>query len=76
MLNLTCYSFVGDALLSRHTGIEISQLNLVNSIASTHSGDVWRGQWQGNDIVAKVLNLRECTVRNSRDFQEEFPRLR
>lgn len=65
-----------DALLSRHTGIEISQLNLVTPIASTHSGDVWRGQWQSNDIVAKILNLRECTVRNSRDFQEEFPRLR
>ena len=29
---------LGDALLSCHTGIEISQLNLVNSIASTHSG--------------------------------------
>lgn len=65
-----------DALLSRHQGIDIAQLNLVNHIASTHSGDVWRGLWQGNDIVAKILNLQECTVRNSRDFQEEFPRLR
>ena len=37
---------------------------------------IWKGVWQGNDIVAKILNLRECTIRNSRDFKEEFPRLR
>lgn len=65
-----------DALLSRHQGIDISQLNMVTHMVTTHSGEVWRGLWQGNDIVAKVLSLRECTVRNSRDFQEEFPRLR
>lgn len=65
-----------DALLSRHTGIDIDQLSLTTHIANTHSGEVWRGQWQKNDIVAKILSLRECTVRNSRDFQEEFPRLR
>ncbi|XP_056013002.1 integrin-linked protein kinase-like isoform X4 [Ostrea edulis] len=65
-----------DALLSRHTGIDIEQLSLTTHMANTHSGEVWRGQWQKNDIVAKILSLRECTVRNSRDFQEEFPRLR
>ncbi|XP_052794111.1 integrin-linked protein kinase-like isoform X1 [Mya arenaria] len=65
-----------DALLSRHTGINIDQLQLNGHMATTHSGEVWRGLWQENDIVAKVLSLRECTVRNSRDFQEEFPRLR
>lgn len=127
---LYCFS-LGDALLSRHTGIDIEQLSLTTHIANTHSGEVikifhmhvisycpvqiswfckeknnilcyhtswmeywlshtcshryylfsilykvWRGQWQKNDIVAKILSLRECTVRNSRDFQEEFPRLR
>lgn len=65
-----------DALLSRHEGIDIAQLQLVTHMASTHSGEMWRGLWQGNDIVAKVLRMRECTVRNSRDFQEEYPRLR
>ncbi|XP_021339131.1 integrin-linked protein kinase-like isoform X1 [Mizuhopecten yessoensis] len=65
-----------DALLSRHTGIDIAQLNLSKPVTTTHSGELWRGQWQGNDIVAKILNVRECTTRNSRDFQEEFPRLR
>ena len=65
-----------DALLSRHQGIDISQVNFNNHMITTHSGKVWRGSWQGNDIVAKILNLRDCSVRNSRDFQEEFPRLR
>lgn len=116
-LNFKWIYFKGDALLSRHTGIDIDQLSLTTHIANTHSGEVtdsflfffflhihvliisliyhifllskacwltsiwnlckvWRGQWQKNDIVAKILSLRECTVRNSRDFQEEFPRLR
>ncbi|KAI0222000.1 Integrin-linked protein kinase [Lamellibrachia satsuma] len=66
----------GDATLSRHSGIDIGQLNLQGRIVSTHSGDLWRGIWQSNDIVAKILNLSECTARNSRDFKEEYPRLR
>ncbi|CAG2251355.1 ILK [Mytilus edulis] len=65
-----------DALLSRHTGIDIKQLNLSNQVAVTHSGEMYRGQWEGNDIVAKILSIRECTLRMSRDFQEEIPRLR
>lgn len=65
-----------DATLSRNAGIDISQLNLQGRISSGHSGDVWRGMWQGNEIVAKILNMRECTIRVSRDFKEEYPRLR
>ncbi|XP_052078585.1 integrin-linked protein kinase-like isoform X1 [Mytilus californianus] len=65
-----------DALLSRHTGIDIKQLNLSNQVAVTHSGEMYRGQWEENDIVAKILSIRECTLRMSRDFQEEIPRLR
>lgn len=49
---------------------------LINISLKWNLCKVWRGQWQKNDIVAKILSLRECTVRNSRDFQEEFPRLR
>ncbi|PVD35072.1 hypothetical protein C0Q70_06353 [Pomacea canaliculata] len=65
-----------DAMLSRHMGIDIRQLQLNGHIAATHSGETWRGNWQDNDIVAKILNVRECTKRITRDFQEEFPRLR
>uniref|UniRef100_A0A4D5R9F9 Integrin-linked protein kinase n=2 Tax=Scolopendra TaxID=41364 RepID=A0A4D5R9F9_SCOVI len=65
-----------DATLSRHSGINLNDLNLQAKIVSTPSGDTWKGIWQGNEIVAKILNLRECTARNSRDFNEEYPRLR
>ncbi|XP_067141257.1 integrin-linked protein kinase [Centruroides vittatus] len=65
-----------DATLSRHSGININELNLQVKLASTPSGETWRGTWQGNDIVAKVLRLREVTNRVSRDFNDEYPRLR
>lgn len=39
-------------------------------------GETWRGRWQKNDIVAKILAVRECTPRIQRDFNEEFPKLR
>lgn len=45
-------------------------------IAESHSGELWRGKWQGNDIVARILNVQEVTARISRDFQTEFPALR
>ncbi|XP_074650688.1 scaffold protein ILK-like isoform X2 [Tubulanus polymorphus] len=65
-----------DATLSRHTGIDIAQLNLHTKISTSHSGEVWRGTWQNNDIAAKILAVRRVTMRNSRDFAEEFPKLR
>ncbi|XP_069059742.1 integrin-linked protein kinase isoform X2 [Pleurodeles waltl] len=37
---------------------------------------LWKGRWQGNDIVIKVLKIRDWTTRKSRDFNEEYPKLR
>ncbi|KAK9499652.1 hypothetical protein O3M35_002659 [Rhynocoris fuscipes] len=65
-----------DATLSRHKGINMGDLQLHTKIAVTPSGESWRGRWQKNDIVGKILNIRECTPRISRDFNEEFPKLR
>ncbi|KFD49115.1 hypothetical protein M514_10057 [Trichuris suis] len=81
-----------DATLSRYSGVDIAQLQLQIKVSSGPSGEVslcrafpwmisiaiqlWRGSWQGNEIVARILNLREVTPRISRDFQEEYPRLR
>ncbi|XP_039286638.1 integrin-linked protein kinase isoform X2 [Nilaparvata lugens] len=65
-----------DATLSRHKGINIADLSLHTRIAATPSGETWRGRWQKNEIVAKILAVRECTPRVSRDFNEEFPKLR
>lgn len=39
-LNFKWIYFKGDALLSRHTGIDIDQLSLTTHIANTHSGEV------------------------------------
>ena len=50
------------------------ELNYIYPLCGFHQ--IWQGMWQGNEIIAKILNLRECTIRNSRDFKEEYPRLR
>ena len=39
-INVFLFYVAGDALLSRHTGIDIKQLNLSNQVAVTHSGEV------------------------------------
>lgn len=65
-----------DATLSRFKGINIQDLMLHTKLAITPGGETWRGRWQNNDIVAKILAIRECNARVSRDFNEEFPKLR
>ncbi|KAL0280544.1 UNVERIFIED_CONTAM: hypothetical protein PYX00_001804 [Menopon gallinae] len=65
-----------DPTLSRHRGINIADLALHTQIASSPSGETWRGKWQKNDVVAKILAVRNFTSRISRDFNEEFPKLR
>ena len=65
-----------DATLSRHKGININELYLHTKIAQTPTGETWQGKWQGNEIAAKILAVRECTPRISRDFNDEYPKLR
>lgn len=65
-----------DATLSRHSGINIKELSFQIKIGNTPSGESWRGVWQGNEIVAKILKVRDTTPRVSRDFNDEYPRLR
>ncbi|CAG9856184.1 unnamed protein product [Phyllotreta striolata] len=65
-----------DATLSRHKGINIKELEMKRKISDTHSGVTYIGRWQHNDIVAKILKIRDVTSRISRDFNEEFPKLR
>ncbi|CAD5214956.1 unnamed protein product [Bursaphelenchus okinawaensis] len=65
-----------EATLSRYTGVDIQSLAFQKPIAQSHSGTLYRGKWQDNDIVARVLNIPEVTARISRDFSTEFPSLR
>jgi len=65
-----------DAKLSRHKGINIDELALSTKLYEGPSGSLWKGRWQKNAVVAKILKLREVTPRICRDFNEEFPKLR
>lgn len=65
-----------DATLSRYKGINERDLDLHTKLAITPSGETWRGRWQKNDIIAKILKIRDCNARVQRDFNEEFPKLR
>lgn len=68
-----------DATLSRYAGLNLDELLLQQKIASTPSGESWKGVWQRNktDICAKFLAVpNELSPRIPRDFAEEYPRLR
>lgn len=65
-----------DATLSRHSGINMKEVSFEVKIANTPSGETWKGLWQKNHIVAKILKLRETPPRVTRDFNDEYPRLR
>ncbi|GBM04172.1 Integrin-linked protein kinase pat-4 [Araneus ventricosus] len=65
-----------DGTLSRHSFINLKELSFNYKIAVKPPGETWRGMWQQNDIVAKILNVREVKPRVVRDFNDEYPRLR
>lgn len=65
-----------DATLSRYKGINERDLDLHTKLAITPSGETWRGRWQRNDVIAKILKIRDLNSRVQRDFNEEFPKLR
>uniref|UniRef100_A0A803VPK6 Integrin linked kinase n=1 Tax=Ficedula albicollis TaxID=59894 RepID=A0A803VPK6_FICAL len=62
--------------LNKLAGIDFKQLTLSHKLNENQSGELWKGRWQGNDIVIKVLKIRDWTTRKSRDFNEEYPKLR
>lgn len=65
-----------DATLSRFKGINVNDVTWEMQLAKTPSGDTYRARWQKNDVVAKILNIRNMNSRIIRDFNEEFPKLR
>lgn len=52
------------------------QLHFIHVTFSVCVSQLWQGRWQGNEIVVKVLKVRDWTTRKSRDFNEEYPKLR
>ncbi|RVE63904.1 hypothetical protein OJAV_G00140930 [Oryzias javanicus] len=62
--------------LNKQAGIDYKQLSLLAKINENQSGELWQGRWQGDEIIVKVLHVRDWTTRKSRDFNEEHPKLR
>ncbi|KTF72712.1 hypothetical protein cypCar_00042873 [Cyprinus carpio] len=62
--------------LNKQAGIDYKQLSMLTKINENHSGELWQGRWQGTEIVVKMLHVRDWTTRKSRDFNEEYPKLR
>uniref|UniRef100_A0AAV2J9B9 Scaffold protein ILK n=1 Tax=Knipowitschia caucasica TaxID=637954 RepID=A0AAV2J9B9_KNICA len=62
--------------LNKQAGIDYTQLSLLAKINENQSGELWQGRWQGDEIIVKVLHVRDWTTRKSRDFNEEHPKLR
>uniref|UniRef100_A0AAY4AB02 Scaffold protein ILK n=1 Tax=Denticeps clupeoides TaxID=299321 RepID=A0AAY4AB02_9TELE len=65
-----------NATLNKHAGVDFKQLSFLTKINENQSGELWQGRWQANEIVVKVLHIRDWTTRKSRDFNEEYPKLR
>ncbi|KAM7537931.1 hypothetical protein Aperf_G00000079042 [Anoplocephala perfoliata] len=65
----TIYKLDGDAWDPR-------DVELSGALADGHGAEVLRGFFRNKEVVVKMLKLRHYTDRQSRDFKEEFPRLR
>ena len=67
--------------MSKYCGIPKEDLKLKKRIASTPSGDTFKGIWQNNVIVAKFINLGQepnlnVIRRATNSFEDEYPKLR
>nr|XP_009931758.1 PREDICTED: integrin-linked protein kinase [Opisthocomus hoazin] len=48
--------------LNKLAGIDFKQLSLSQKLNENQSGELWKGRWQGNDIVIKMLKIRDWTT--------------
>uniref|UniRef100_A0A8C5B1T3 Integrin-linked kinase n=1 Tax=Gadus morhua TaxID=8049 RepID=A0A8C5B1T3_GADMO len=51
--------------LNKQAGVDFKQLSLLAKINENQSGELWQGRWQGEEIVVKVLNVRDWTTRKT-----------
>ncbi|XP_035755123.1 integrin-linked protein kinase [Egretta garzetta] len=48
--------------LNKLAGIDFKQLSLSQKLNENQSGELWKGRWQGNDIVIKILKIRDWST--------------
>ncbi|VEL37594.1 unnamed protein product, partial [Protopolystoma xenopodis] len=51
-------------------------VELTGALANGHGSEVLQGTFRRTPVVVKMLKLRNSTIRQARDFKEEFTRLR
>ncbi|XP_015763542.1 PREDICTED: integrin-linked protein kinase-like [Acropora digitifera] len=61
---------------SRLSWIQPSEIDLTNKIGKTVTGEMWKGKWNDIHIVGKKLAIKIVNKRISRDFSEEYSKLR
>ncbi|KAJ8028714.1 Integrin-linked protein kinase [Holothuria leucospilota] len=65
-----------DGTLSRYAGIELKHIKMQHKVNVSPTGEMWKGIWQGTEVMAKFIRAPNVTQRISREFAEQFPRLR
>ncbi|KXJ17437.1 Integrin-linked protein kinase [Exaiptasia diaphana] len=60
----------------RYEWISPDEITLTEKISKTVTGEVWRGKWNDINIVAKKLAIKFVNKRISRNFSEEYSKLR
>ncbi|XP_071846977.1 scaffold protein ILK-like [Apostichopus japonicus] len=65
-----------DGTLSRYAGIELKHIKMQTKINVGPTGEMWKALWQGSEVMAKFVRAPNVSQRVSREFAEQFPRLR
>ncbi|KAK3736410.1 hypothetical protein QZH41_017916 [Actinostola sp. cb2023] len=60
----------------RYSWISPDEITLTEKISKTVTGEVWKGMWSDINIVAKKLAIKFVNKRISRNFSEEYSKLR
>lgn len=61
---------------SGNQGVDFGEIQMMEKISDSNSGELFRGVWQNVPIVAKKLKIHGFHKRLSLHFCEEYPRLR
>ncbi|XP_046853243.1 integrin-linked protein kinase-like [Xenia sp. Carnegie-2017] len=61
---------------SRNSWIEADEVTFKDKLETKGSSDLWKGIWSNLPVVCKKIHVSKYNRRKSRDFAEEYPKLR